>query len=496
MRYEAVFPASIFDKSCAHLLQHVSAGILQEDLCFCLWHPSRGKERLTAIVSEVIEPVEDDRLLHRNVSFNSDYFSRALRLAVSRGMGLGFMHNHLTKGWQSMSEEDVFAERDRLAPASAVTGLPLVGFTMGTDGTLSARFWLNCSQRQPEWCYKVRVVGADGMDVFYNESKFPPYKRSSRLQRTIDSWGLKMQSQMARLKIGIVGVGSVGALITESLARMGIENLTLIDNDTVELHNLDRLINAGHLDIGKQKVHIAARYAKRAASAEHFRVTKIDKYLQKEEAYLAALDCDLLFCCVDRPLPKDLLNHIAYIHCIPVIFAGVYIGNKTDGRLSEAKWSVSVHAPGSRCLRCDGQYSSSDVIQELDGSLRNPEYLHQQGNISLGPHSQNVFPFSANLASFAVLEMIRLLIAEDWWRNKSSKTTYYFLRAKQERIDSVTCMKTCSINERMGVGDRFQYPFLEKKTEITRLRPKVFFMCRAFRKLTSWFKCQKFRSFI
>ena len=459
MSYNAVLPYQTYKTIVGHLLQHVQSFRQQEDLCFCLWHPSEGKVHYTAIVSEFIEPIEHDRTLHGNAAFQPDYLSRSLQRAVSRGMGLAFAHNHLTPGWQNMSHQDVVAERDRIAPATAVTGLPLLGLTMGTDGSLSARFWTDRSQTAPKWCQRVRVVGSETMKVTYNDSMFPPYQRRVQLQRTIDSWGLTAQRRLARLNIGIVGIGSVGAVVTETLARMGIGNLTLIDDDRVELHNLDRLLNASVDDVGAYKVHLAANHAERVATAEHFHVTPIADKLQSDLGYKAALDCDLLYSCVDRPLAKDLLNHIAYAHCIPVVFGGVFVDTKTDGRLAQANWSVSVVAPDNRCLRCDGQYSSSDVVQELDGTLENPEYLRHRA--ATAPHNQNVFPFSANLASLQVLEMIRYLIAEDWWPAKSGKTTYYFLRGLQERDDFALCNPSCSVSGRLALGDTARYPFIE-----------------------------------
>ncbi|MYC81559.1 MAG: ThiF family adenylyltransferase [Acidobacteria bacterium] len=464
MNYDAVLPYRTYVQARDHLLQHTRLSKRQEDLCFCLWRPSTGRVRYSAIVSNIIEPVEGERTLHGNAAFDSEYLSRSLRLAFDRKMGLGFMHNHLTVGWQGMSDEDIVAERDRIAPAAAVTGLPLVGLTMGTDGSLSARFWIERKQRRPIWCHKVRVVDGGTMRVTYNDSMYPEYRRRPQLQRTIDSWGLAMQQRMARLRIGIVGLGSVGAVVAEALARMGVANLTLIDADKVETHNLDRLLNATSKDVGTYKAKLAARQAKLATTANDFRVTSITGNLQNEFSYQAALDCDLLFSCVDRPLPKDLLNHIAYAHCIPVIFGGVFIDNKADGRLAQANWTVSIVGPGTRCLRCDSQYSSSDVVQELDGSLDNPEYLRMHDSDSATIRNQNVFPFSANLGSSMVIEMVRYMIAEDWWPAKGAKTTYYFVRGNQERFDSLTCKTHCSIRDRIGTGDTSHYPFIESSS--------------------------------
>lgn len=460
MIYEAVLPQHAYAQARDHLLQHIRHNRLQEDLCFGLWNPSAGERRYSAIVTDIITPIEGDRALDGNAAFEAEYLSRAVRLASERGMGLAFMHNHFTPGWQDMSPEDIIAERDRIAPAAASTGLPLVGLTMGTDGGMSARLWLDRSQSRPAWCRKVRFMESGRMGVTYNESALPPYRRRPQLQRTIDSWGLAMQEKMARLRIGVVGTGSVGAVVVESLARMGVENLLLVDGDRVEAHNLDRLLHAGRDDVDSYKAEIAAQSARRAATAERFQATPICGDLQNESAYRAALDCDLLFSCVDRPLPKDLLNHIAYAHCIPVIFGGIFIGNKENGRLAQANWSASVIGPGYRCLRCDGQYTTSDVVRERDGTLDEPEYLKASGDAETAPRNQNVFPLSAHLGSAMVLEMVRFLIAEDWWPAKSGKIAHSFVAGGQERSRSA-CRPHCMVRQRTGTGDTEPYPFIE-----------------------------------
>ena len=81
-----------------------------------------------------------------------------------------------------------------------------------------------------------------------------------------------MQRKIARLGVGIVGVDSVGSMISETVARMGMTEITLIDRDRIKVHNLDRLVKAGSDKKGKQKVDVASRYAKRAASAKEVRI--------------------------------------------------------------------------------------------------------------------------------------------------------------------------------------------------------------------------------
>ena len=458
MTFDAVLTEEVHRQATDHLLRHVRADRRQEELCFALWRPATGANRRSALIFELVLPDDGERHLHGNASFEPGYLTRAVKLACARKAGLAFMHNHFSAGWQDMSGPDRIAERERIAPPARATGLPLVGLTLGTDGAWSARFWTwggQCFERS--WCHKVRVVGRR-LHVTYNDALMPPPARRTALRRTMDTWGEARQWDIARLRVGLIGLGSVGCLVAEALARMGVGNLVLIDPDRVETHNLDRLLYAGEDDIGEYKVNLAARHLRRSATAASLRVETHACAIQRTPAYRAALDCDVLFSAVDRPLPKDLLNHIAYAHCIPVISGGIRIDNKPSGTLANALWSVTTVGPEYRCLRCDGQYTSSDVVLERDGSLDDPIYIRSLEQAG-APRNQNVFPFSANVASFMVIEMVRLMIAEPWWPDAGGKLGYNMvlgrLCSERER-----CEGACSVNERTALGDGFNYPFL------------------------------------
>lgn len=57
-------------------------------------------------------------------------------------------------------------------------------------------------------------------------------------------------------KVAIFGVGGVGSFVVEGLARAGIGNFILIDNDIVDITNLNRQLHALHSTIGKYKVDL------------------------------------------------------------------------------------------------------------------------------------------------------------------------------------------------------------------------------------------------
>ncbi len=78
----------------------------------------------------------------------------------------------------------------------------------------------------------------------------------SRTQLLLGSDAMKKLSQS---RVAVFGIGGVGGFAVEALARSGIGELDLIDNDTVSLSNLNRQIIALHSTIGQYKVDAAAK---------------------------------------------------------------------------------------------------------------------------------------------------------------------------------------------------------------------------------------------
>jgi tRNA A37 threonylcarbamoyladenosine dehydratase len=55
-------------------------------------------------------------------------------------------------------------------------------------------------------------------------------------------------------KILLIGIGGVGGYTLESLIRSGIENITIVDYDTIDITNLNRQLISNINNIGKYKV--------------------------------------------------------------------------------------------------------------------------------------------------------------------------------------------------------------------------------------------------
>ena len=64
--------------------------------------------------------------------------------------------------------------------------------------------------------------------------------------------------RLARARIAVFGIGGVGGYAVEALARSGVGQLDLIDDDKVCVTNINRQIIATHKTVGKYKVDAAA----------------------------------------------------------------------------------------------------------------------------------------------------------------------------------------------------------------------------------------------
>ena len=76
----------------------------------------------------------------------------------------------------------------------------------------------------------------------------------SRTELLIGKEGIK---KLQNAKVAILGIGGVGSYVVEGLARAGIQNFILVDNDEVSISNINRQIIATSKTVGKPKVEVA-----------------------------------------------------------------------------------------------------------------------------------------------------------------------------------------------------------------------------------------------
>lgn len=386
----------------------------QEDLCLALYRRSTGLTRTTALVREPVLPLDGDREVHGNATVMAQYVLRAAAVAQDNHCGLVILHSHPgARGRQGMSGPDRDAESSYANLARELTGLPLVGMTLATgDGAWSGRHWDRGIGRHvgPTECTNIRVVDAE-LSITWNDALEVAPLPNRRQARTISAWGEEVQANLVRRRVLVVGVGSVGLDVAVRLTASGLAHVTVMDYDLVKEPNLDRMIGATRRDAGlrRNKVHVARREALRNATVNHPNVRTSTWSICEPQGLLEALDQDVIFCCVDRPWPRAVLNALAYTDLVPVLDGGIAIDTHPDGSLRNATWRSHVLRPGRPCMRCTRQLDMGEVALDIQGLLDDPTYIAGSGAQSGA--GQNVAPLSINVAAALLAQYVSLSVA-------------------------------------------------------------------------------------
>lgn len=74
-----------------------------------------------------------------------------------------------------------------------------------------------------------------------------------RLELIIGKENLK---KIKEKKVVVIGLGGVGGILCETLVRNGIENITIVDNDIIDITNKNRQIIALDSSLGKKKTEV------------------------------------------------------------------------------------------------------------------------------------------------------------------------------------------------------------------------------------------------
>lgn len=427
----------------------------QEDLCIAMYRPSTGRNRRTALIRAIVPPEPGDRLVHGNATINADYVLRSAEIAQQDGSGLILLHSHPgATRWQPLSPPDRDCEASYANLVRELTGFPFVGMTLATqDRTWSARHWdigvgrdVDCTH-----CTNVRVIG-DRLSLSWNDAIQPPPSSTSSQIRTVSAWGEECQSDLVRRRVLVVGAGSVGLDVIVRLAASGLCQLTVMDFDSVELHNLDRLIGATRRDVHlkRSKLHIAHRESTEAATSRNFQFQASDSSICEPEGLALALDHDLIISCVDRPWPRAVLNSLAYSDLIPVIDGGIAIDTFDSGEMRNATWRSHVIRPGRPCMSCNKQLDLGEVAVDQQGLLDDPDYINGMRKCGT-PVNPNVAPLSVNVVASLFAQYVSFSVAPSDLGDPGALQYVLSTHHHERRNDS--SRTHCPVEADEGLGD-------------------------------------------
>ena len=145
-------------------------------------------------------------------------------------------------------------------------------------------------------------------------------------QEIFNEIGKKGQDKLRKSTVAVVGLGALGSVSAELLARAGIGKLILIDRDVVELSNLQRQSLFDENDVGKPKASAAKEKLSKINSEieinffiDDLNHNNIGKFLDNE--------INLLLDCTDNLETRFLINDFSVKNKIPFIYSSA-VGSK------------------------------------------------------------------------------------------------------------------------------------------------------------------------
>lgn len=139
--------------------------------------------------------------------------------------------------------------------------------------------------------------------------------------------GKESVEKLQKAKVAIFGIGGVGSYVVEGLARAGVGNFVLIDNDKVVLTNLNRQIIATHKTIDMPKVEAAKQRILEINSNANVEIYQ--EFFMPETKGILDDNIDYIIDCVDTVTAKIELVVRAKKLNIPIISC-MGTGNKLD----------------------------------------------------------------------------------------------------------------------------------------------------------------------
>lgn len=329
--------------------------------------PGDNDEHGAILRAGVVRSGNGIRLLIRHVEpahFGTDYIRgqygyRALHprfihreIMRCRDAGLAYLavHNHGSDRHVDFSRIDLEShERGYPALLDIGKGVPVGALVYG-HRSVAADVWMPDGTRLSLGTY--RVVGRT-INRLYSK----PHRETAadtEHDRQIRMFGTAGQHLLKSSKVAVVGLGGVGSLVAEYLARLGVGEVLLIDPDPIETTNLSRVVGATRVDVetGLLKTQIAVRHARELARDVVLRPVARDVATTTVACELR--DCDFIFLAADSMRARLIVNALAHQYLIPVVQMGAKVRPSTAGGLEDAMSAVRHIRPGLGCLWCNG----------------------------------------------------------------------------------------------------------------------------------------------
>ena len=170
-----------------------------------------------------------------------------------------------------------------------------------------------------------------------------PHSKTRRYERQIclPEIGKQGQKKLGNTNVLVVGAGGLGSVSCLYLAAAGFGNITIVDQDCVEISNLNRQILHNETSIGQPKVSSAA--ARMKALNSSIKVTTVHDKLTADNINTMLQNIDIILDGCDNYETRTIINRASIKHNLPWIFGGV----------QAFEGMISTFVPGvTACFEC------------------------------------------------------------------------------------------------------------------------------------------------
>lgn len=140
--------------------------------------------------------------------------------------------------------------------------------------------------------------------------------------------GKEKLKRIKKTSVLVIGLGGVGSYAIESLIRSGIENITLVDYDTIDITNLNRQLMTNLNNIGEYKTEVIKDRI--LSINDKCKITIINSFIDEnnidvlfDEKVDYIIDCQDTIKTKEMIIERCLYNKIKFITCCGT-------GNKFD----------------------------------------------------------------------------------------------------------------------------------------------------------------------
>jgi len=324
----------------------------------------RGDESDRLVVRDIVYATPEDILEQTpvRVTLSPTFLAAQLKAARGEKSGLILVHTHPGQDEPVFSDVD---DRAQLCLAPTLHRRSPEGrhgfLVIGAQGYSGRLF--DASGQTVSSIDSVHEVGSF-LHVFQAGQAGEVVEETlpAHFDRNVRAFGREGQKRLQALTVAIVGVGGTGSIVVEELARLGVGRLILIDPETLEDTNLNRVFGSSPADIGRLKIDVAADAALRANPAVQVKLSSGS--VIEERTARSLLDADFVLCCTDSHGSRAVLNQISYQYRLPMIDVGVRI-DANEGVVTAMSTRVQMLAEGLPCLNCHPLLDPVSVRRDL-----------------------------------------------------------------------------------------------------------------------------------